>query len=505
LIAVLLSGEFYTLYLFDRNGRGRDDAKLSICYRVRSLCGFASQHYLIIPLLSHVFNLIGCAIILGGALPDFESLEANSDWYTDSANLSSTSRRHLKARGGEDDGGADEFDGYTIVNELTWPALYFMQSMSILFACLYAMLVSFLPNERLSVLFNTIIKMLIGDIAPFIIVWLAFITTFWMTLYVLYPRGGANQLPHVAKFNEGPESFLALLDLSFVGEPVDIEILAQETLLSSDNVLSPWQLVDLATWGFFYYSWLIISLVLLVNLLIAMMSATYSEVFGEATLQARLSLAKHVFKLELIATQLATDSSRMARMAFLPFDFTTHVGARQPGGKHVYVFKAIDRDPNDDSDSDDGYEGDFGNGSDPFAPPVPSQMSRLHDFTKGMYEEVMERLESISNDKTGRHSCAGRHSYGDVDSTPGSPGGVAEESTWYRRKRRSHVGKKSHPCTKALTQLRAQMSIENALKAGRDASGRRLPGAIDKVVTMQRFTSACIGDRCVAACAPGSH
>jgi len=197
-----------------------------------------------------------------------------------------------------------------------------------------------------------------------------------------------------------------------------------------------------------------------------MMSATYSEVFGEATLQARLSLAKH-----------------------------------------VYVFKAIDRDPNDDSDSDDGYEGDFGNGSDPFAPPVPSQISRLHDFTKGMYEEVMERLESISNDERGHGHVGGtsfRHSYSDLDGPPGSPGGVEESSTWYRRKRRSHVGKKSHPCTKALTQLRAQIGLESALKSGRDGSLKRLPGAVDKVVTMQRFASVCIGDRCVAACAPGS-
>ena len=95
----------------------------------------------------------------------------------------------------------------------------------------------------------------------------------------------------------------------------------------------------------------------------------------QATLQARLSLAMYLLKLELTAESLSME---------------TRVGILTTSGTHCYEFRAVERRDDDDSDSDDGYEGDFDSGgSDPFVPPVPSQLSRMFGFLRDLKDELL--------------------------------------------------------------------------------------------------------------------
>jgi len=137
-------------------------------------------------------------------------------------------------------------------------------------------------------------------------------------------------------------------------------------------------------WICLYYMFLIISLILMINLLIAMMSNTITEVLDETTLLSRLSFATHMMKLELMASSsLVCMSTRCGKL-------------NAQGTQYVYEFKAFDRsvDAADDGESDDGYEGDFAEGgSDPFAPPVHSQTARIEMLVRELKEDVAEVKE----------------------------------------------------------------------------------------------------------------
>lgn len=104
-----------------------------------------------------------------------------------------------------------------------------------------------------------------------------------------------------------------------------------------------------------------------------------------ATLESRASFANYVVKLELIAKACSMQVA---------------VGEREPSGARVYKFRAYDNTRTDeDSESDDGYEGQFHEqGADPFAPPVPSSSTRmlnnLRDF-RTEYEMHRQSIESI--------------------------------------------------------------------------------------------------------------
>jgi len=274
--------------------------------------------------------------------------------------------------------------------------------------------------------------MFFGDIVLFMGVWLAYLLTFYVALFVVYPRSGANMLPHVASFNNWYTALFALIDLSFIGEKVEFKLLWEEGAF--DGHQSGWQYADLFAWLVLYYLFMLVSLVLLVNLLIAMMSETYSTVFSNATLQSRLSLAAHLIKLELLAHS---------------FGMRVRVGEETTPGsaKWAYVFRAIDRNPNDDSDSEDGYEGDFANGgSDPFAPPLPSPHASTISMLRDTRDELSARLAAIEQRLP-----------------PKGEGGVEggeQPAPWYATVDRAAVVARAakrakaaiHPCNKMLRQ-----------------------------------------------------
>ena len=97
--------------------------------------------------------------------------------------------------------------------------------------------------------------------------------TFFLSLYILFPRTGANSLPLVEQFNTVEHAIIALFDLALIGEKVDIKILSD-----AFDALSPTQSLCAVLWICLYYMFLIISLILMINLLIAMMSNTITEV-----------------------------------------------------------------------------------------------------------------------------------------------------------------------------------------------------------------------------------
>ena len=115
------------------------------------------------------------------------------------------------------------------------------------------------------------------------------------------------------------------------------------------------------------------------------MSQTFEVVREESVLKSRLGFASSVMKLELIAAS---------------FGMKRRVGEASPSAtdpsRYVYKFRAYERREDDESDSEDGYEGDFDEGgSDPFQPPVPSTTQRLLAFVHEMRAELNEKHNAL--------------------------------------------------------------------------------------------------------------
>ena len=87
--------------------------------------------------------------------------------------------------------------------------------------------------------------------------------------------------------------------LAFLQEPIEIE-LASEQLLA----LSGWQRVDMVVFVCFYILYVLMSIILLLNLVIAMLSFNFNIVYDKSTLEWRLMFARYVLRLELLARPL---------------------------------------------------------------------------------------------------------------------------------------------------------------------------------------------------------
>jgi len=173
---------------------------------------------------------------------------------------------------------------------------------------------------------------------------------------VLYPRAGAVAMPQVEQFNHWYNALAGLLELAFTGSPAAIDLDTDLTILSTS------QQVAFYLWLLVYLFFTILSLVLLLNLLIAMLSFTFETVRSESTLQCRTTFAQCLMRLELQATSL--------RMA-------VNVGEKKMQGsetRYTYDFRSISSKPVDDLGAE-RVEGS----DNPFAIPDGGPIGRIED------------------------------------------------------------------------------------------------------------------------------
>lgn len=124
-----------------------------------------------------------------------------------------------------------------------------------------------------------------------------FVATFVLTMVTVYPDHHARgNLPQSREFYTWQDATHALVMAGFTGEPLDL-------LLNWAFIepLGPWQKVNFAVFLGIYVLFIFLSLILLLNLLIALLAATFVRTQNEATLQGRIAFARVVLRLERIA------------------------------------------------------------------------------------------------------------------------------------------------------------------------------------------------------------
>ena len=121
------------------------------------------------------------------------------------------------------------------------------------------------------------------------------------------------------------------------------------------------------------------TLILLVNLLIAMLTHTFDAVRDESTLQSRLSFAQCLIKLELVAES---------------FSMRTHVGKKVGPDQYVFEFRSLERST--DENSEDGYPGDIDEGgADPFQDPAPSPIAKVQASLESLQTVIVNNSRML--------------------------------------------------------------------------------------------------------------
>ena len=132
------------------------------------------------------------------------------------------------------------------------------------------------------------------------------------------------------------------MELAFLGEGLELEffdddaanaflnpLVLQNTPESTSPVLDAWQHLDIVAFVLCYFVYVILILIVMLNLLIAMMSATYEDTAQTARLAYRVDYARLVLRLEL-----EVPSWTRAVLHAGKVDAAT--------GSHYYEFRSVD-------------------------------------------------------------------------------------------------------------------------------------------------------------------
>ena len=304
LMSVLALRECFVTFLHIQNERASGDAQQTgLAYYWLRAKTFIMQHGVHLQLTA--CSLTAAALLISYTLPSPESWTVTTGWY-DSNQTVTVSYAQLQAAGRSLRGGGGPasaadialYNAWQLTNEGAWALLWLVQGLSLLFLTMHLATVFFQPFLKTNILFLTIWEMIRNDIAVFMAVFFWLFIAFYLCLFVVYPRSGDMALPQVKSFNS-LMSVLGLLDLSLLGERIEFN-----PLLQSAEHLSHAQFITLWVWLMLYYVWLGFSMILMINLLIAMLTNTYEMVRAESDLRARLSFATGIMKLELIADAL---------------------------------------------------------------------------------------------------------------------------------------------------------------------------------------------------------
>ena len=355
LMVALTVEELRIARLYWKANQGEGDAYIPPRAMMAQIMTFWKLHWVRPLLCSYLFTFVSCVLVLCWDLEEQPDLHAL-------ANASGSGQGRMLRGGGisteaasTTTGSLGSFQEMVYVGDesevqgLLWLSLFAAMS----FMMPYVGFKCFTPFEKLNIFFFSVVKMLKRDLAVFLVLFAFFMLDFYFGLYVLYPRAGVVYMPQVDPFNNWYNAFRSLLELAFTGSPALINLEVDFTILSNSQSLA------FALWLIVYLFFIILSLILLLNLLIAMLSFTFETVSSDATLQCRITFAQCLMRLELQA---------------MSFNMAVNVGEKKMAGNetsYTYDFRSVSSKPVDDVDDDDA------GGDDPFAIPDGGPIGRI--------------------------------------------------------------------------------------------------------------------------------
>lgn len=199
-----------------------------------------------------------------------------------------------------------------------------------------------IPLKHIGIMYHTSLKMVSHDIAIFVALFFVFFCTYGFSMYVCYPRAGTHKMAYAPNFNSPIGAVHELVELALTGEPIKIsllegspvtgggwvEMMRYATLgepMSADLEVTSAESFELMLFVFLYFTYVLLALVLLLNLLIASMNNTFIKVQEASELEWRVLYARNLLRLEMLAERF----------------FTTN-GGELDGGRWYFFTKAYE-------------------------------------------------------------------------------------------------------------------------------------------------------------------
>jgi len=389
LMGLLMVEELRITLLWLRSESQADDLRdmIPLSQRLRNGMRFLNSHYVLVLFASYSLGA-AAAVTLQTTEIEVHTLGAGRLLRAGTGSSTSTSTSTTTTSSSTASSNAVSFgltDRISVGDSgeatgAVWVAL----GLSILLIMPYIASSLFTPFESFNVFLLSIVRILRNDLLTFLAIFAVYLATFFLALYTLYPRCGAAFLPHMPAFNDWHTSAQALLELAFTGSPPSLDLIAA----SQYEGLSASQTASLALFGGVYLFYAILSVVLLLNLLIAMFTHTFENVRSESTLNSRVGFAQMMLRLELVASSLGMRG---------------HIGEHKGDGAYAFDFRSNAAGGPTVGGSARGQS----QAADPFAKTVDGPFEKLELRLEKLQQETIRTLRKELRQALGKEEGGG--------------------------------------------------------------------------------------------------
>jgi hypothetical protein len=174
------------------------------------------------------------------------------------------------------------------------------------------------PFQKTGVFFKTALLVVTQDVTVFGAIFAIFFCCYGLPTYIAYPRVGRHHVAYHPNYNGFLSSLHELNELALLGEPSAYSLeggippnaqgwydLVRTAVaggkLAEREHMADHEWVEVAGFVIFYYVYLMMSSVLLLNLLIALMNHTFLSAQLASVLEWRVMFARNLLKLEMLA------------------------------------------------------------------------------------------------------------------------------------------------------------------------------------------------------------
>jgi len=219
-----------------------------------------------------------------------------------------------------------------------WDYLWLMLGLSLFAFASYFLGAIFAPYQQLGILWLTTLEMASNDVVKFLVLFVAFLINYGLAMYITFPKSGTSDeeleaiLPQFSTFLT---AFQSMIELAMTGSPLRLNL---DSDLLQDALNREAKFMSFICFVLFYGTYTIMSLILLLNLLIAMMGDRFAALQDDALLKHRVNYARRVLRLELQCRMLEKPIKIGGCMFWRPWDL--HAGDNIDGD-YIYQFRNV--------------------------------------------------------------------------------------------------------------------------------------------------------------------
>jgi len=324
---------------------------------------------------------LACVMLLAVEFPEPESFAFS--YITPSTVNTSIPGRRLLSRGSTTSTAAFGMmsTDHLIVDDGLWWFVWFVLTLALGLLFFHFATVAFTPIKDIHILFVSIGRILYGVISVFGVVYLWVCCTFLAMLFTIYPRSGSDALELFTQMNSIPTAFVAMLEISLIGNSLALnsDFLTEPGSTILWGAMGAGQTFNVVCFVLLYITFVVASMILLLNLLIALLTYTFDSVRASSLQTSRLIFSRNIMNLELAADLLG---------------MPTRCGEKTHDGRYAYTFRSVTSRHKFGEDSGDGYVGELHGGSNPFEEPLPTPIGRVEQLLCKLQKD----FEVLKND-----------------------------------------------------------------------------------------------------------